>query len=187
MESMKDDPEVTLMQWMSVDQLTRYGDALETIEREEALYAELRKEIDPKRPLIEYKKEFESMSRLCAAQDLKMRIEGQTIDRIKATSKGWDKLKEMALAGVERLVDGVLHLMVAVAPRGFGSLFISTFLKPHGAFIKDDPGFRHVQIMQFLKRVLPNRLPEFALEYRQRGHSILAQVMEQLADGLPTG
>src|SRR6516164_7419030 len=104
MESMKDDPEVTLMQWMSVDQLTRYGDALETIEREEALYAELRKEIDPKRPLIEYKKEFESMSRLCAAQDLKMRIEGQTIDRIKATSKGWDKLKEMALAGVERLV-----------------------------------------------------------------------------------
>ena len=43
-----------------------------------------------------------------------------------------------------------------------------------------------MQIMRFLKRVLPNRLPEFALEYRQRGHPILAQVMEQLATEQPT-
>jgi len=36
--------------------------------------------------------------------------------------------------------------------------------------------------MQFLKQVLPNRLSEFALEYRSRGQPILAQVMEQLAE-----
>jgi hypothetical protein len=184
---MNDDPEISLMQWMSVDELTRYSNALETIEREEALYAELSKEIDPKRPLIEYKEAFESMWRLCAAQDLKTRIVGQTIDRVKATSKAWDKLKEMALAGIAGLVDAGVTPDNCGGSERFWRLVYQHLLKTYGARIKDNPDFQHVQIMQFLKRVLPNRLPEFAFEYRQRGHPILAQVMEQLADELPSG
>jgi hypothetical protein len=150
---MNDDPEVTLMQWMSVDELTRYSDALETIEREEALYAELRKEIDPKRPLIEYKEAFESCCRSMAALDLKMQMERQTIDRIKATSKGWDKLKEMDLAGIEGLVDAGVTPDSCGGFEYFWSLVHQNILKTCGAL-------------------------------RQRGHPILAQVMEQLADEL---
>jgi hypothetical protein len=73
----------------------------------------------------------------------------------------------------------------SVALSVFGSLFISKFLKPTAPSSKTIRYFRHMQIIQFLKRMLPNRLPEFALEYRERGHPILAQVMEKLADELP--
>jgi hypothetical protein len=47
--------------------------------------------------------------------------------------------------------------------------------------ITADPDFRHVQIMEFLTRVLPIRLAEFAEAARERGNPILAQVMEELA------
>jgi hypothetical protein len=36
--------------------------------------------------------------------------------------------------------------------------------------------------MEFLKRVLVNRLPEFAEQARKRDNVILAQVMEELAE-----
>jgi hypothetical protein len=150
---MNDDPEITLMQWMSVDELTRYSDALETIERQEALYAELRKEIDPKRPLIECKEALECCCCLMAALGLKLQMERQAIDRIKANPKGWDKLKEMDLAGLEGLADA------GVTPDNCG-------------------GFEH-----FWSLVDQNNR-KICEALRQRGHPILAQAMEQLADEL---
>ena len=89
---MNDDPEISLMQWMSIDDLARYGDALATIDREEALYAELEKKIDLRRLLKidpEYKEAFECMCRWGAAQKLRIRIEYQA--RVRMTNNSTDE------------------------------------------------------------------------------------------------
>jgi hypothetical protein len=99
---MNDDPEISLMQWMSIDDLARYGDALETIEREEALYAELLNEIDPTRLLkidlsrihIEYKEAVESVRRLGAALELKIWIEHQA--RVRMLNNSRDERNDQA-------------------------------------------------------------------------------------------
>src|ERR1700745_2327637 len=97
---MNDDPEISLMQWLSIDDLARYGDALATIDREEALYAELEKKIDLRRLLKidlrrllkidpEYKEAFECMCRWGAAQKLRIRIEYQA--RVRTTNNSTDE------------------------------------------------------------------------------------------------
>jgi hypothetical protein len=96
---MNDDPEITLMQWMSVDELMRYSDALETIEREEALYAELRKEIDPKRPLMECKETLDCCCSLMAALNLKLQMERQAFNRIKLPPKAGISSRRWILLG----------------------------------------------------------------------------------------
>ena len=63
----------------------------------------------------------------------------------------------------------------------FWTLVYGVILRRWGKLIQSDLDFRHVQIMEFLTKVLPIRLREFALAAREQGNPILAQVMEQLA------
>jgi hypothetical protein len=181
-EDGEEDLEVTLMQWMSVDQLDRYSDVLQTIEREKEAVERLKEQIDPKTPLMQYPGAFESFLRLMAAEDRKILIERQLVIQVGGQLRAWEKLGLVACKAIESLVsEGSIPNTCGGSARFF-SLMYQQILKTCGASIKEDSDFRQVQIMQFLKKVLVNRLPQFALEYRERGQPVVAQVMEELAE-----
>src|SRR5262245_35821059 len=133
---MSDDPEITLIQWLSIDEVARYSDLLTTIEREEAAFEKFKERIDPNVPIIEDKEAFESLNRLLTARNTKQQIEREALQRIETTCDAWDKLKEMALWSIEALVDAGLSPDRCGGSPAFGSLVYQRILEVHAEEIR---------------------------------------------------
>ena len=72
-----------------------------------------------------------------------------------------------------------------VLPEGREKFFVRVcqrILRDRGGELKANESFQHVRILEFLRRVFVNRLPEYAEQYRAQGKAAVAQVMETLAD-----
>ncbi len=177
------DIELWAMQLMNPDELDRYGDSLETIEKEQAIQADFAQQArthNPSKKLTSQERDsfLGSIGRRAAA----LTVKNEMIQKLVGQVPAWEKLVTMACQTMESLVQEGMTPNKSGGQREFFKLVYHRILRTWGGDIKRDPDFQHVHISEFLERMLVIRLPELAAQYRERGNPILAQVMEELAE-----
>jgi hypothetical protein len=176
------DPELWAMRLMSADELDRFTDILETIEKDQAWLDNFKSEVDPNTRLtaLPDKERDDLMAHMG-------RWERAVSERVKMMSKysnqvyAWVELINYSLAAIETLFDqGKLNREVADRDE-FWRLVYHRILSDRGSEISKDRRFRNVKILEVLKDWLTDCLPGFAERFRERGNPILAQALEALA------
>jgi hypothetical protein len=176
------DPELWAMRLMSADELDRFTNILETIEKDQAWLDNFNSEVDPNTRLTALP--VEQREDLMAHMD---RWERSVHARVKMMRKysnqvhAWVELINYSLAAIETLFEqGKLNPEVTETNE-FWRLVYHRILSDRGAEIARDRRFRNVKILEVLKDWLTDCLPGFAERFRERGNPILAQALEALA------
>jgi hypothetical protein len=183
-ESETIDPELWVMRHMNADELDRFTNVLETIEREQAWLDKFHSETDPSTRLMalpakERETLMEHMNRWKSALEEKTNTVGKYADQVYA----WAALIDYSLAAIECLFDqGKFHLGGITERSEFWRLVYHRILSDRGAELGKDSRFRNVKILEALKDYVAECLPGFAERFRERGNPILAQFLEELAD-----
>jgi hypothetical protein len=105
-----------------------------------------------------------------------------TIKALERTIKAWKRLAVMAVGAIEELVNFGRLPDKSLSRRAYWLDVYRVILDKYGAELGRQSIFRHVKVVEFLRTVLPNRLPQLAQEQRDRGKVILAQALEELAE-----
>jgi hypothetical protein len=177
------DPELWVMRCMSADELERFTNILETIEREQAWFDKFRSERAPDTPLgslpAKQREElFGNRSRWEKAIDERTAILGKYANQ----SEAWVKLIDYSLSAIESLFDqGKLNREVTERDE-FWRLVYHRILIDQGTEIGRDPKFRNVKVLEILKDWVADCLPGFAERFREKGNPVLAQTLEALAE-----
>jgi hypothetical protein len=129
----------------------------------------------------EREKHLQLRWRLHGALETKTEIVKEVVAKTSGQFSAFKKLAPLAFGAMEELVNDGTTPNKCDGRKKFWALVYGVILRRWTKLITADPDFRHVQIMEFLTRVLPIRLAEFAEAARERGNPILAQVMEELA------
>jgi hypothetical protein len=158
---------VQFMQFLSVDQLARYNDALETIDK-------FASGLDPTHFTVEVLGRSQGPLVKAVLTNAEIR------DVLARLGRAWKKLEPLACQAIENLVGE--GLIPTTRGANYFLLVYLHIMQQEGGSIKSDEDFQGVSILQFLKRLLVGRLPEFAIEYRERGQPMVAQAMEELAE-----
>jgi hypothetical protein len=171
------DADLRVMQFMTEDELERFTGILETLEKENAWYANFAS--DPQRPLTDEERAawFAHMARWERAMDAKTDLISKYADECEAFAK----LVDYSLEAIEHLFalgkfDSVTKLSE------FWRLVYQRILSTRAADIKADKSFRRVQILRVLNEQCTELLPGFAeIHFRQkRDNPVLAQFLESL-------
>jgi hypothetical protein len=167
------------MQSMSIDQLACYCDALQRIEASEQAMEEALSKATVEERIEAY---WERFDRLISALNTRDKIIAAVLGHVEGQLQVFDKLKELASNAILNLVDKGLTPNKFQWKDEYLSSMQGLILAKLDASIKADSDFRVVLVRSFLEKVLMKRLPEFALEYRERGQPMVAQAMEELAE-----
>jgi hypothetical protein len=176
------DLELEVMRFMSGEELDRFTNILEAIEREQAWLDNFNSETDPNVRLVALpakKREdlMAHMSRWEEALDEKT----ATIGKYANQSEAWVKLIDYSLLAIESLFDQGKLTQDVTQQSEFWRLVYHKILSDQGAEIGKDARFRNVKILEVLKDWVADCLPGFAERFRENGNPILAQALEALA------
>jgi gamma-glutamylcysteine synthetase len=172
------DPELWAMRFMSVDELDRFANILETIEKEHAWFNAFKESATPDGPLTDRERSdfIEHMSTERGAMSERSEMIGKYTNQVHA----WEKLVTYSLTAIESLFEkGKLDQVDDL--NQFWQLVYYRVLIDRGSEIGRDPSFRNVKILEVQKELLTERLPGFAERFRERGNPILAIMLEELA------
>lgn len=176
------DPELWAMEHMSGDELDRFTNILETIEREQAWLDKYHSESDPNTRLMALPvKEREGLMEHMNRWERALEEKTATVAKYANQCPAWAKLIDYSLAAIETLfVQGRFDRVANL--NEFRRLVYHRILNDRGSEIKGNPEFHNVKILEVLKDWLTDVLPGFAKRFRERGNPILAQFLEELAD-----
>jgi hypothetical protein len=158
---------IQLMQFLSIDQLARYNDALETID-------ELASGLEPA--------DFESAVLKPGSLGEALLTKAEITPALARLARAWKKLEPLAFQAIADLVAEGLMPSTCGGEQSYFFLLYQHILEKAGGSIKGDQDFQGVLMLQFLKRLLVARLPGLAIEYRERGQPMVAQAVEELAE-----
>jgi hypothetical protein len=180
------DPELWAMRFMNADELERFTNILETIEREQAWFDKFRSEVAPGTllrtlPVKQQEALWANRSRWEKAIDERTAIIGKYANQTFA----WLELIDYSRAAIERLFDEGKFGRGDIEPNEFWRLVYHQILSDRGSEIAKDLRFRNVKILDNLKEWAAEALPGFASRFREDGNPMLAQMLEALSERKP--
>lgn len=176
------DPEITFMQWLSIDQLAMYSDTLMAIERAEAELTRLQATTTDPLSDTERNAWIDAMGRLEMAQQTKLDLWGATNARLKSIIQGYERLLPWVVRAIEMLTNNGVTISTAGGRKVFLQRVYAELVREHGQQLAGDPVFRHIRVIEFLSKPFRARCHELAQGYRASGKLFMAGLYDELSE-----